>query len=314
MALNKIRSLIVDRIGITVKIGSQNLYKFAYGQLHLIRDEQHQLLPDGKIKLNYKKYNTRLDYYTAYSHKRAGRRKIASIIVGTSHKHRYFSLTLFPSQFQLGEFEHFQCVLEMMLPDFHYSKLYATGNVTYLELASDTLSQSHHSFLPYRKYSNTSSIYKEKSGCLGTTYVGSNESKLRFRMYDKRRQLLNTGKPLIAEAAVHTRIEAVLRRLGRTTATLAEMPNPFEKLKIADLTQATALSNDANWQSFLADCLTADGVPDALKKLSQYLRKKYRGMLDSVPAWWWKPGLVWGQLSLALTKIAPYHPDISTTD
>ncbi len=310
MALNKIRSLLVDRIGITVKIGSQNLYKFAYAQLYSMKDEQKQFVPSGMIKVRKNKYWTRLDYYAAYAHKKAGRRKIADITIGANKQagqsalHRYLTLSQYPSQFHVGEFDAFKWVLETMLPEFNYAKLYTTGKVNYLELASDTLSQKHHSFLPYRKYCNKSNIYKKGAYC-GATYVGSRTTYSRFRIYDKRKQLLDTGKTLIADSAVHTRIEAVMRRLGLAPADLIQTPNPFMKLLVADHAKAKAASDDEDWQNFLVECLTADGVPDALAKRSRYRRNKYLGMLDAAPAWWWQPKLVWERLPEALAKIAP---------
>ena len=73
----------------------------------------------------------------------------STLVWGKGLLHRYFRLTLHPSKFKSGEFEDFKSLLEHLLPDFNYVKLYHTGMVNYLELAADCLSQTHHSFLPY---------------------------------------------------------------------------------------------------------------------------------------------------------------------
>lgn len=311
MALNKIRSLIVDRIGITVVIGSKDLFHKAESQLYKLMAKQSVWVPSGKINVTQEEYLKRLDYYAEFGKSAASKRKIADITVGANKLfggkkvHRYLKLTLYPSKFKVGDFETFKDALKTEMPDFNYSKLYYAGNVNYLELASDTLSQTHHSFVPYRKYCNKSEIFKENDGYLGTTYIGSTASNFFFRLYDKRKQLLDKKKPLITDAAVHTRIEAALGRLGPSVATLIGMPNPFSKLQITDLDQAKAQSDDEDWQHFLVECLTVNGAPDALAKRSKYLRKKYLGMLDAAPAWWWKPELVWERLPEALARIAP---------
>ncbi|HQR02851.1 MAG TPA: hypothetical protein PK974_01940 [Rhodocyclaceae bacterium] len=291
---------------------SQDLYKHVYSVLHWMTEkEQQHLLPGGRMMLSPEEYTTRLDYYPVYSHKKADRRKIADITIGAhgipglKTVHRYLTLGLYPSQFKAGEFEHLQALLDLYLDDINYAKLYAYGKVNHLELASDTLTQKHHSFIAYRKYCSKSHIYKDDDGYLGTTYIGSLESDLFFRVYDKRKQLLDKQKPLITDSPVHTRIEVAMGRLKRSPASLIHMSNPFSKLQVTELEQAKALSDDQNWQNFLTACLTADGAPDALAALPAYTRTKYLGMLDDVPAWWWKPDLIWERLPEALARIAP---------
>lgn len=314
MGIHLYRELLVDRIGITVSIPSPDLYGFALEGLESFKSEPSFHIPGGKAKRWKDKYTTRMDYYASWSHKKAGRRKIAEITVGSHGTpakkkiNRYLTLGLYPSQFKAGEFEHLQAVLNKFLPEFAYGKLYHTGRVNYLELAADTFSQQHHSFLPWRKYVTVSEIYKEKgTGERGTTYIGSRSrnSKEFFRIYDKRRQLLAKGLPPLNGLPVHTRIEAVQRRLGCSPCDLAAMSNPFEVLLIADTEAAKGLTGDENWQEFLSVCQTVDGVPDTLAALPGYWRKKFRGWLDGCPVWWWGPALIWTHLPEALARIAP---------
>jgi hypothetical protein len=311
MAVNIWRYLLVDRIGITGVIPSAALYKHVYGQFFTMNEEQKLLLPGGKIKIRKNKYSMRLDYYTEYTHKTAGRRKIADITLG-SYKisgkksvDRYLTLTLYPSQFQAGEFEHFKSVFDALFEPITYSLLHHTGRVNYLELAADSLSHKHHGFLPYRKYCTKSHIHKEDDGHLGTTYLGSNTSDLRFRLYDKYKQLHDTGKATFTKVLPHTRIESVVRRLGVAPADLIEMENPFKKLLIADLVKAYSASKDADWQNFISESLTEEGVPYALAKRPMNKRKKYMAMLDYRQVSWWSPTGVWKRLPVALSRIAP---------
>jgi hypothetical protein len=272
---------------------------------------QPELLPAGKMIVikDKKKHTTCLHYYAAYTHKEAGRREIVDITLGAyklpgkTNVYRYLTLTLYPSQFQGGEFEHFKWIFDNLMGDITYSGLYHMGKVTYLELAADSLSQKQHSFLPYRKYVSKSNIWQEANGPFGTTYVGSKDSDFRFRVYDKRKQLLDKGKPSQFEILPHTRVEVVKRKLGVTPIELIHMKNPFVKLLIADLAKAKAASPETDWQNFVSECLIV-GVPEALSNHPQQ-RKQYRAALDNVQAPWWQPEAIWQDLPKALAVIAP---------
>lgn len=303
------RRLRVDRIGIIVVIPSPDLFKHVYGQLFSIEEMQAELLPAGRIFVREKGYTTRLDYYPAYTHKKAGRRKIVDITVsgykakGKTNLSKYLKLMLYPSQFHAGEFEHFKSVFDKLMGDISYSGLYHMGKVTYLELAVDSLTHKQHSFLPYRKYVKESDIWQEKDGHLGSTVVGSLSSKFYFRTYDKHKQLLDTGKAPHTKLLPHTRIEAVLRRLGVAPVELIHMKNPFTKLLIADLEMALAANNEKDWQDFIVESLIV-GVPKALSN-HPTTRKKHLARLDTLPVPWWQPEAIWLDLPTALAVIAP---------
>jgi len=313
VAVNIWRYLLVDRIAITGVIPSIELYNHVFGQLYTMEAEQAQFLPGGKIIIapnKNKMYPVRLDYYAEYTYKKVGRRKILDITVGAPKlfgkktPHRYMTLTLYPSQFQAGEFENFKSVFDTLFDPITYSMLYHTGKVNYLELAADSLSHRHHGFLPYCKYVKVSDIYKSAAAQLGTTYIGSPKSNRFFRIYDKYKQLLDTGKATFTKVFPHTRIEYAVRRLGVTASDLIEMENPFTKLLIADLAKAQVASDDEDWQAFIAESLQ-NGVPDTLSKRPKNKRKKYLGMLDDRPVSWWNPDDVWNELPVALGRIAP---------
>ena len=304
------KPLVVDRIGITFVIPDEDLYNHIYGQLFTFKEEQGTYLPSGKIVIRKNPHCTRLDYYPAYSHKKAGRRKIADLTVGSCSKpgkgvtHKYFTLTLYPSQFQVGEFEHFKSNFDLLFNPLSYLQMHESGTVNYLELAADSLSQKHHSFLPYRKGCKNSSIYFDsKTGQLGTTYIGSRTSNFRFRIYDKRKHLIETGKTPDPNWKTHTRIEAVMRRLGITPAELCQLDNPFTKLQIVDVITTQGASEDKDWQSFIENSMQI-GIPKALPS-NAYQRKKFRALLDETQCQWWNPNFIWLGLPDALGVIAP---------
>ncbi len=300
---------MIDRIGITIGIDSEDKYKMVYSQLYSMTDEQKHFVPNGKIIVRKGKYTTRLDYYPAYGKSKSERRKIADITIGANKiegmlgLYRHLTLTLYPQNFRDEEFLRFQEMLSLLLPDYDYAKLFELGKVNYLELAVDNYSHKCHSFLPYRKGCVNSEIFKESTGHLGTTYLGSKKSDIRFRIYDKNKCLIDKGHEPATKSFPNTRIEVALRRTGLRPKELLALDNPFTKLRIADLDQLLALSAALDWQQFLDDART-NGVPYALSKQPNK-RRKFRGMIDSVQVGWWSPESIWKDLPKALAKIAP---------
>ena len=298
MSLNIWVFLLVDRIHINVGIVAADLYGFVVAQLKGMEDIQGKLVPDGKIIVTENYSWTRMDYYPTKT------KKIAEVWVGTTKtKHRYFKLVLYPSKFKQGQFEHFKWVLDMLLPDFKYQKLFDTGRVSYIELAIDSLTHAAHSFIPFRAMSNKSSIFVEKTGVKGSTYVGSSLSKLWFCIYDKHKHQID--KSYAAIEPLRTRIESRSRHIGLSPCNLQEkMVNPFLKLEIASLKKARDASKDKLWQGFLDLCLI-DGSAAALAHQTKYKRTQYLKMLRAAAVPWWNPQGVWPELPRALKVIAP---------
>ncbi len=299
MGLSIWTPLVIDRVHMTVSLDEAH-HKFAYGQLHFFaeKDMQKQLVPEGQIKLIPKDYVTQLHYYPQKG------RKIADITVGvTKSKHRYFTLGLYPSKFGAGEFDAFKSHTSPLLASLAYEQLFHSSKISYIELATDSLSKKAHSFIPFRRYCNTSSIFMDKQGELGTTYLGSVHSAVRTRIYDKRRQLLQTG--LVPSFDTQTRFEIASRHIGIIPAHLPEtLQNPFTKLQVADLALARHLSKDLAWHAFLDSCLLG-GSADALSKCTKYQRKTFMSRLIASPASWWNPDFVWTGSLNAFSAIAP---------
>ena len=139
------------------------------------------------------------------------------------------------------------------------------------------------------------------TGDKGTTYLGSESSALRFRIYDKKKQKADKGAPSLD--VVHTRIEAVSKRVGLAPCDLLAMKNPFNRLWIADLDAARAKSLDPEWMEFLAQCLEVGSA--AALAANPKRRKKYRAMLKSAAVPWWNPTHQWHGLPRALAVITP---------
>ena len=311
MTVNIARKLVVDRIAIKLVLGAPEYVQFIREAMESMEEMESTLLPSGRIILRKNQYQWRLDYYPQYIWKKAGRRKIVDLILGAYKApgkkaiDHYLRLTLYPSQFRGEEFQHFKHTLDLLFDMFTYDMFYMVGMVTYLELAWDTLSHKNHEFLPYRKWCTKSEIQVEDTGFHGTLYVGSKSSSLWFRVYDKVKQLKDTGKSTKVEILPCTRIEAVLQSLGRTPAKLLEIDeNPFKRLQIADLQQVKAIELGDDWKAFIAESLHV-GVPRALKERPDKVRSKYLSMLDDCQVKWWKPDWVWKQLPGAVAILMP---------
>jgi hypothetical protein len=262
-----------------------------------IYDIRKELLPEGKMTLAKEPKSVRLGYYPDKN------RRAAEIEVGRMYKNRYVKLSLYPTKFHGQEFAAFKSLLKELLPPFDYQEFFFHSKVSHIELACDSLTHPAHSFIPFRAKSNCSRIYVDNTGALGTTYLGSQSSNLRFTIYDKAKQLTELGKEVPYK--VHTRIEYKQYSLKISPAELSkELPNPFQKLRVADLKLAKEISSHPDWHDFLDACM-AVGSAAALGCLTKFVRKKFMGRLLSVQASWWHPQQRWSALSGALTAIAP---------
>jgi len=290
--------LLIDTITYVVTV-HQELYKFLCTAPHAWKDIEGDLVPFGKIRVVQKKYSTEMKYYPTKNN------LVAEIEVGaTKSGSKFFKLTLHAGKFRKGEFERFQEHLVALIPDMAYPKLFATARVSRIDLASDSYSHRNRSFIPFRPYATCSGVWHDKQGNPGTVYVGSPSSGLRFRIYDKKRQM--RSKKLVANWSTWTRLEAVVRNPGCTGAELHLcLKNVFATLGIAALSTAQLQSEDASWQKFLQLCLDV-GSPMALSTVTnKATRALYRLRLNSSAATWWKPETVWSKLPQAVERIAP---------
>jgi hypothetical protein len=292
------KPLLIDRIHMNKSISSEqnSLYSYAWGQLIEIYELREEILPKGKITIKQGPSWTRIGYYPQKNI------KIADIEVGQRYKNRYFKLSLYPSKFAGNDFSYLKDLINGMLPDFDYGKLFFESRVSYIELACDSLTYPAHSFIPYRRNINYSKIFND-NGSKGTTYLGSIKSDLRFRIYDKAKQLMDTSKS--SPHKLHTRIESSIRKLKLAPSELLlKLPNPFMKLEISDIAIARSISKDLDWEFFLDMCIS-EGSAAALASLTKNKRKIFISRLYAARVGWWKPDNRWSGLASALAKIAP---------
>ncbi len=253
------------------------------------------IVPQGRLTLQQGHYKTRLDYYPKK------KSKIAELEVGsTKSQYRYFRLGLYPPKFAAGEFAHFKAIIDLLLP-FTYLYLFENGRVSYLEIAVDSMSHQMGSFIAFKRRCNCSSVY-QANGTKGTAYLGSSSSKQYFRIYDKRRHLLEKSLP--EPFCVRTRIESVSRYLAISPSALGSLSNPFVTLEIADLVAARKSSSLPAWHGFLDRCEEV-GSPHALRECQKGARKEAVMRLRTCSAGWWRPGSLWLHYPKAIASIAP---------
>jgi hypothetical protein len=291
--------LVVDRIRLSVVIGSGELYSFAVDQLFEMEALQKDFLPTGVIRVKSKYSSTRLDYYPVKG------RKIADIEVLTGKgKVRYFWLGLYPSKFKKGEFEKLKEVLALFLEPFEYVKLFHTARVSYIELAVDSLSFKNHSFVPFVGKLQDSYVYTDQSGEKGSIYLGSESGRFRFIFYDKAKEIKEKLKQ-VPKYSIQTRVEARVRGCGLTADELSlKLKNPFVRVEIAEPSKFGSACDNADFKTFISRC-SEIGYCSARRELPIKIQRAYLKLLRDAQAWWWNPKKIWQNLDQALTVIAP---------
>jgi hypothetical protein len=228
-------------------------------------------------------------------------RMIAALIVGvTESSHRYFSLTLYPGKMSPSEFFVFKVFLAGEFPQYAYANLFATGRVSRIDLAIDILSVPKSALFPYRPKCRTVTVLEAG----GTTYLGSKTSGLMFRIYDKVKQLLETGKPAAGHACI-TRVEARLKATKSAPCELAQnLKNPFTVLHLAELQVLRDTATDPLWHEFL-DRAEVHGHCVALASIPKSTRGIFSKRLKACGAWWWQPAELWKGIGPALAWLDP---------
>lgn len=302
MSVNIFLRLLIDRIRFHVLMTGDGIYGVVWSQLEEICALKSDLLPGWKVTIHKLKYGK-----TQLRFRPGPNRQIAHIEIGTAAQNkRYFQLDLSPSKFQPGEFEALQQVLTVLLEPFSYDKLFYSVPVSYLELASDCLTQPMSAFIPFRTKTFSSYAHPLESG-KGTYYYGSEKGRLRFAVYNKRKHIQEKLKQTPAHA-IQTRIEARIHTTGLPAAMLKDgLENPFTKLEIADQQKFVETFSHPKLKEFLSDC-DESGSGYALGKLSVKDRRKFLSGLRKARAPWWNPIGIWKGLLQALSKITPLAP------
>lgn len=299
MAVISLRPPIVDGLVITASIGSSVLLKYVQGKLFAMLKTQKDIFPNGKITLTPKSAGVHIHLYPD------GVRKIAGIQAAmTEGGYKYLRVALLPSQLKGAELKYLEDLIAHWLSPFSYKSLYSNGNVSRLDIAIDDVLHPAHSFLPFRPISNVSGIYTDWLGQKGATYLGSKTSDLQYCIYDKTRQLIETGG--FPQFNIHTRFEARLRHLGfPPSQILQNVEIPFTSLEIMNLQEVHGASSNQDWKDFLAVCASV-GSCKALSFLhSKHVRKQYIKRLREAPVSWWQPKKVWEKFPESLQKLQP---------
>jgi hypothetical protein len=284
----------IDTIELLFTIPDKDYYSFLWAQGSGIKDIAQSIVPQGKVTLKKLPYLLRTKFF------HGPKRNTADVEVFTNrNKIQFFKLRLFPTRWNTGEFADFQLWMQTLY-EMSYSDLHQYGKVTRLDIARDLYSMARERVIPYRSHSTISRVFQD--GCtLGTVYIGSVHSLLRFRVYDKAAQQKGAPMPW----PVWTRIEAVQRHVPYSCAGLGKLENPFSRFGLADKQLAETISESSEWKDFVSSCLTL-GSPAAIAALPTKSKKKaFRNLLAECRFDWWKPEAFWKQWPQALASIAP---------
>lgn len=291
-------ALKVDRIRMVKGIPNKTLSGVLAGNLWFLEEENVPIVPGGAWKIMKWKYKTQAQYSPTKG------RKIVDIEVGsTKSSTMYFAIDLYTGKILPNELYKLSCVLDAVFVEFGLSGLFAEGRVTYLELASDWVTEPMYTFIPFRKRCRASEIFV-KGGVKGSIYIGSRHSNLRFCIYDKKKEMLEKGKGPCAEL-LRTRIEARLSNLKLSASQISlQLPNPFLSLQIADESKSRHIVQCPVWHAFLDRCLQM-GSCAAVSTETKHYRKLFMQRLGQAAAWWWKPSALWAQIGDAMARIEP---------
>lgn len=295
-------SIIIDTLDMKVDVG-QLLYNDLWKRLPAWKSNAGLVNWYGQIKLHTQQYQIRLHYFA--SKKQAT--PSAIVTVGSMDgKHRYFRLSIYPQKFTQSEFEEFQVRLAANLPGFEYQKLFHTADVTRIDLAHDSYSHVVDELIPWSSRTRCSGVWLDKKlFTKGALYIGSHNSRLRFRVYNKKKQMQEV-EGVKAQWGTWTRIEAVVRKPGCKAAQLADkLKSPFDSLNMASSGIAFGQAADDAWTGFVTLCL-AVGSPEAFNQaINKSKRKLYRQRLAKSAVSWWKHSNFQEQLKKAMCQLAP---------
>lgn len=196
---------------------------------------------------------------------------------------RYFRVVFNPSKDSLDMVRGY---LDSILPA-KYEGLMAEGFCTRADVTIDI----HHADINQFIYSSPgiskTSLHMAK-GEIQTYYLGSEKSPRRCCIYDKNAELINKGLPPYSHPV--TRMEYRLKKLGSISG-LTDVGNPFEQLVISQLSRIPPCE-DKYFNLFLDYCV-ATGGQNALLRVSESDRKKFRGRLKMARPAWWEAEKVW---------------------
>jgi len=202
----------------------------------------------------------------------------------------FFRIEFNPAKVDMTEARVF---IDAILP-MGYDGLVNQGICTRIDATVDVKNEELSKLLiSHPGISITSGHYK--SGCTETIYFGSKSSPKLVCVYNKVAEIKHKNSQLIFKKPIPdhpvTRIEARFRDRV-PIKDLAEIPNLFKKLRISSF-QSIPILDDLTKMFLMASQGT--NAQNALLWLSESNRKKYKKLLDTYNAKWWKPDEIWQQ-------------------
>jgi hypothetical protein len=205
--------------------------------------------------------------------------------------HKYLRIEFNANKATLSEVKQ---ILDMLLVN-GYLRIMQIGIITSAELATD-ISYLHISqlIIDYPYYIKGSVIHSSDS--IETIIIGSLKSDNNVKAYDKTLQLMSYKQP--SKVGLYndvTRIEITMANIKMNLAQLPNIPNTFDKLKIAAYPKHHVETDFIMASILTASCVA--GYPlaiDKAKKFNPHLAKdiEYKILKHGIKGWW-DPSDIW---------------------
>jgi len=165
--------------------------------------------------------------------------------------------------------------IRFILGNTLFNKLYSEGNVSRLDIAFDikNITFDDLAFNRNLQRSGGGHFSHGKSGRIETFYIGSKTSNLRYRIYNKSKQLFD--KKGINASCPLTRIEAEIK-VNQPLRMITNIKNPLERFDVFKLSGMIA---DKRLPTCVADSIHFRGLPAVLQLLGDSERKAMEQLL-----------------------------------
>lgn len=240
----------------------------------------------------HKFIKTRITKYTAsITYKLNKHKPVLRIEAGSSkNKLCYVTWEIWPKNINKSNIYEFIETIEVLMdyePCFTYKIASSIGKITYLELACDLKTPNIYDLIFWKAKTRIGNTYvKSDDKSKGAIYLGAKTSTIQFRIYDKAKQLQESGQKTSWKN--YTRIEAILRKTQLTLNELVNLKSPFTDLHIACAINCKEKWQDSSWINFIKQA-TDMGYPSAISSLNKQTRKIFQTRLKKCSVKFWKP-------------------------
>ena len=278
----------------------------------IIKDSEYKkskLLKHKNIRTSVKQYKASITYQTA------NKQVVLRIEAGSSKNKRcYVTWEFWPKNIKHSGVHQFIEAIECLMgnePCFTYKIAYQVGKITYIELACDLKTPNIHNDLIFWKMKTQKGGIYMKQDALndgsitkGSIYLGAKDSALQFCIYDKAKQLRETGQD--TPWLNYTRIEARLQKTKLKLNELVNIKSPFPNLHIANAIDCKEKWQEPEWIQFI-ECALEHTYPVAIAPLDKVTRKKFHDRLKQCSVKFWKPEGLLINLYKEVRKLHPIH-------